>query len=363
MSPHDKSHSAPTPRRARARISLKMQAIGFLSRREHSRQELRAKLLDSLRKRAREEAALAAAAEKAAQALAEALREQPSNGIDDAFAPAMPATGVMADVTSARASGVRGDAGMARKRAGRARMDAAAESTALPARHVARERPALDTLTLADGAPLPPSLMASLAAGATASAAPAPAQSQSQSQSYAHTPAGPVAGRAAPASPSLTPSTRRLSEPTAFDDFSDTDATAFDPGADDLPAAPPAPLAATELELSDPEAAVDQLLDWLEAHKYLSEPRFVESRVNARARKQGALLIKLELSRHGLALEPEQAAALRETEFARAQALWQRKFGEPATDARVRARQARFLAARGFAADVVRRVVGGEEEF
>ena len=118
-----------------------------------------------------------------------------------------------------------------------------------------------------------------------------------------------------------------------------------------------------DLERSDPEAAVDQLLDWLVAHKYLSDERFVESRVSARSRKQGTLRIKLELSRHGLALEPAQAAALRETEFARAQALWQRKFGEVASEPKLRAKQARFLAARGFAADVVRRVVGGEEEF
>ena len=220
MSFQDKPREPRPPRKPRARISLKMQAIGFLSRREHSRQELRAKLLGALRKRARGEAALAAAADEATQEVAQALREQPSNGIDDAFAPS----------------------------------------------------------------PLPP-----------ASAA--------------------------------------------------------------------ASLDATDLELTDPEAAVDQLLDWLVANKYLSETRFIESRVNARSRKQGTLLIKLELSRHGLALEPEQAATLRETEFARAQGLWQRKFGEVAPDARLRAKQARFLAARGFAADVVRRVVGGEEEY
>jgi regulatory protein len=129
-----------------------------------------------------------------------------------------------------------------------------------------------------------------------------------------------------------------------------------------LPVEPDAESAAS-IEQQDPEVAVDQLLDWLVANKYLSETRFVESRVNARARKQGTMMIKHELQRHGLALEPEQAAALRETEFARAQALWQRKFGELAPDARLRARQARFLAARGFAADVVRRIVGGEEEF
>ncbi|HYP32537.1 MAG TPA: regulatory protein RecX [Burkholderiaceae bacterium] len=199
------------PRRARPRISLKMQAIGFLSRREHSRQELRAKLLASLRKRACEDAALTAAAEE----LARAALDQPSNGIDDAFAPPAPAIDADTDV---------------------------------------------------------------------------------------------------------------------------------------------------DIEHIDPEAAVDQLLDWLVAHKYLSDARFVESRVNARSRKQGALRIKLELSRHGLALEADQAAALRDTEFARAQALWQRKFGEVAADPRQRAKQARFLAARGFAADVVRRLVGGRDE-
>src|ERR1700751_4594343 len=83
----DKPREPRAPRKARPRVSLKMQAIGFLSRREHSRQELRAKLLDALRKRAREDAALAGASQKAAHALAKAWGEQPSNGIDDAFAP------------------------------------------------------------------------------------------------------------------------------------------------------------------------------------------------------------------------------------------------------------------------------------
>ena len=75
MSFSDKSREPRTARRARPRLSLKMQAIGFLSRREHSRQELRAKLLDSLRKRAREDAMLAAAADE----LAKAAQAQPSN--------------------------------------------------------------------------------------------------------------------------------------------------------------------------------------------------------------------------------------------------------------------------------------------
>ena len=47
------------------------------------------------------------------------------------------------------------------------------------------------------------------------------------------------------------------------------------------------------------------------------------------------------------------------TEFARAQAVWQRKFGQPAPDAAGRARQMRFLLGRGFSAAVVRRAVQG----
>ena len=332
------SRAARVPRKPRARISLKMQAIGFLSRREHSRQELRAKLLDSLRKRAREEAALAAAAEKAAQALADALREQPSNGIDDAFSPYMPMP------MPAPAIGARGGAASRGTRASAARAQAGDRPAA--ARTTALDRPALETLSLASGAALPASLRASLdAAAAAAATEPAPA------------PARP----SAPA-PVFAPAERRNPTSEAFADFIDLDGDALDLTADDLPGRPGGALDATALELADPEAAVDELLDWLVVNKYLSETRFVESRVNARSRKQGTLLIKLELSRHGLALEPEQAATLRETEFARAQALWQRKFGELAPDARLRAKQARFLAARGFAADVVRRVVGGEEE-
>ena len=331
MSFSDQPREPRKARKARPRLSLKMQAIGFLSRREHSRQELRTKLLDSLRKRAREDATLEAAAEKAAHELAEAWREQPSNGIDDAFAPPagvhapepastptrahMPArTPMPAGVPVEDGGPAPARARVTRSPASRVRASAHAGTGAgaeMGVGAAATTRAALDTLSLADGAPLPSRLLASLMANG---------------------------GQAS--DPARSPSTAAASETALADAPSDDD-----------------------LEHADPEAAIDQLLDWLAANNYLSEARFVESRVNARSRKQGTLRIKLELSRHGLALEPEQAAALRETEFARAQALWQRKFGEVAPDARLRAKQARFLAARGFAADVVRRVVGGEEEF
>lgn len=117
--------------------------------------------------------------------------------------------------------------------------------------------------------------------------------------------------------------------------------------------------AAAQPPAADPAPAVDELLDWLEAHDYLSAARFAESRLNARAARHGAERIRRELARHGVALPADALQALRETELARARAVWQRKFGAAAADAAGRARQARFLAGRGFSAEVIRRVVQG----
>ena len=44
-------------------------------------------------------------------------------------------------------------------------------------------------------------------------------------------------------------------------------------------------------------------------------------------------------------------------EYERAQDLWRRRFGQAPSDPRERARQMRFLAGRGFDADVIRRIV------
>jgi regulatory protein len=52
--------------------------------------------------------------------------------------------------------------------------------------------------------------------------------------------------------------------------------------------------------------------------------------------------------------------SLRDTELERAHELWARRFGEVAASPQEQARQARFLMARGFAGEVVRRVVRGE---
>ena len=102
---------------------------------------------------------------------------------------------------------------------------------------------------------------------------------------------------------------------------------------------------------------VAEVLDWLQSHRYLNEARFTESRVHARAPKFGNLRIRQELSQHGVTLTPEALQQLAATEFERARDVRQRKFDTPPANATEHARQARFLAARGFSADVVGRLM------
>lgn len=109
--------------------------------------------------------------------------------------------------------------------------------------------------------------------------------------------------------------------------------------------------------LADPSAEIEALLQWLEARGYLSETRFVESRVNARQARYGNQRIHQELKQHGITLDAETRQTLAKSEYERALVVWRKKFGVPGEDAGARVRQMRFLAGRGFSADVVRRVV------
>ena len=109
---------------------------------------------------------------------------------------------------------------------------------------------------------------------------------------------------------------------------------------------------------------VTRVLDELQQRGFIDHARVADSVVNRRAAKLGAMRIRQELQGKGLepALVDSAITSLRSTELARARDIWRRKFGAPAPDATGRAKQARFLAARGFGGDVIRRVIGGEEE-
>lgn len=105
------------------------------------------------------------------------------------------------------------------------------------------------------------------------------------------------------------------------------------------------------------------ILDELAAKDFINESRVVDSVVNRRAGVMGAARIRQELHAKGLRGELVQQAleGLHSSELARAQQVWQRKFGAPPEDAKARARQMRFLTARGFSGEVVSRVLRGVE--
>ena len=124
------------------------------------------------------------------------------------------------------------------------------------------------------------------------------------------------------------------------------------------PAGPSVPGDRETSAACEPAVEVEALLDWLQSKHFLCDARFVESRVNARAARYGNLRIRQELSQHGAALDAGTAELLKDSELARARAVWLRKYGSStAHSAPERARQMRFLAGRGFSADAIRRVV------
>ncbi len=117
------------------------------------------------------------------------------------------------------------------------------------------------------------------------------------------------------------------------------------------------------------KAQISAALDELAAHGLLNEARAAESVLRSQSARFGDRRLRQTLQAKGIGAEliasTMQAAMLESTlgtEIERARALWQRRFGAPAADARDRAKQARFLIGRGFGGDVVRRVVQGLDD-
>jgi regulatory protein len=100
-------------------------------------------------------------------------------------------------------------------------------------------------------------------------------------------------------------------------------------------------------------------LDELHQKGFINEQRVIESVVHRRSAKLGVSRIKQELQSKGLDREAvgEALAGLKDTEVARAREVWQRKFGEPAVDAKESAKQMRFLASRGFSGEAIRKAM------
>ena len=112
-----------------------------------------------------------------------------------------------------------------------------------------------------------------------------------------------------------------------------------------------------DVDASAAMAEVDALLDWLEANHFVSDARFAESRVHARAERFGVQRIRSELAQHAVELPPELAASLAASEIERAAAVRARRFAAVPASAAERAAQARFLLGRGFTPELVQRLM------
>lgn len=108
-----------------------------------------------------------------------------------------------------------------------------------------------------------------------------------------------------------------------------------------------------------------QVLDELQEKDFISEARVVQSVINRRESRFGAARIRHELLAKGVDREQIEDAlrGLKASELDRARVLWKKKFGlkdeAGPPDAAMRARQMRFLLARGFSGAVVSQVLRG----
>ncbi len=121
-------------------------------------------------------------------------------------------------------------------------------------------------------------------------------------------------------------------------------------------ARPPSPTTSPATTADDVAATLDRLVD----AGLQSDARFAENYVRGRQARTGSRRLAAELRQRGVDGDTIGAAleTIAASDLERARALWARRF-EPTRDPRERARQMRFLAARGFDMAVIRAVVSG----
>jgi len=110
--------------------------------------------------------------------------------------------------------------------------------------------------------------------------------------------------------------------------------------------------------------AIIEVLDELERGGWQSDERFARAFCHHKSQKQGASLVAQGMRERGVPddLIVESIESLRDSENDRARLVWEKKFsreGRP-SDRKTWARQARFLASRGFGAAVISRVLGSD---
>ena len=102
--------------------------------------------------------------------------------------------------------------------------------------------------------------------------------------------------------------------------------------------------------------AIAPLLDEFERKNWLSDRRFAEAWVHDHRAKSGAIKLAYELRQRGVADAVVEAVLAQQpdSELDRARAVWLKKFGAAPASPTDYAKQARFMAGRGFSAGVLR---------
>jgi regulatory protein len=111
---------------------------------------------------------------------------------------------------------------------------------------------------------------------------------------------------------------------------------------------------------ADPREVAD-LLDDFERRGWLSEARVAEQHLAKARGRYGPRRVLNDLKQKGLSGDAltQAAAQLKQSELESATQAWRKRFGQPPSDLKDKARQARFLAGRGFSAEVIRVLLGG----
>jgi regulatory protein len=115
-------------------------------------------------------------------------------------------------------------------------------------------------------------------------------------------------------------------------------------------------LKAKAVEGQDVEAVLDRMVET----GLQSDERFAESWVRSQGGRVGIERLRRELAERGVSSEVAAAAlaeGLVDDELTRARAVWLQKFGVQPQDQSDWARQARFIQSRGFAVDVIRKLL------
>ena len=112
-------------------------------------------------------------------------------------------------------------------------------------------------------------------------------------------------------------------------------------------------------QASDFEAELRQVLDDLEQQGLLSDLRTADALLHAKAPRYGSRRLEQMLRARALdaQLVLDTLSKAKDTELERATVVWRQRFGQRPATLQERARQQRFLLARGFEPSVIERVM------